>query len=382
MQYKTITDSDRHTCATISTFHAEKGVSEHQLTIQITEQRLPFPEQLKSIFSSFENIRENNLQHATTVFRRIFLSDAANQMHLLPDDLPAETSIIEQPPLSGAKIALWACLQTGVEVLKNHPYGLSVVRHGKYLHLWKGTAIAAEPEHDPEKQMNTLLKTYLAQLQEHGCTLAGNCIRTWIFVQNVDVNYAGIVKARRELFAENGLTEETHYIASTGINGRHANPEAVVILDAYAVKGLEDGQIRYLHATSRMSPTARYGVTFERGTCVLYGDRRHIFISGTASIDDRGKTIHEGDICKQTVRMIENVMALLREAECTAVDVAQIILYLRDMADYATAGSIMEKYFPETPKLIVLAPICRPGWLVEMECFAIGKDSNPDFEPL
>jgi enamine deaminase RidA (YjgF/YER057c/UK114 family) len=382
MQYKTITNRNRHTCAAISTFCAENGVSEYQLMIQTTERRLPFSEQLKSVFSSFGDICENNLHGATVVFRRIFLSDAANQMHLLPESLPANTSIIEQPPLNGAKIALWAYLQTGVEVLGDRPSGLFGARHGKYLHLWKGTAIAAEPENDPEKQMNTLLNSYVAQLKEHDCTLAGNCIRTWIFVRDVDVNYAGIVKARRELFAENGLTEKTHYIASTGINGQHADPEAAVIFDSYAVKGLEDGQIQYLYARPQMSSTARYGVTFERGTCVRYGDRRHVFISGTASIDNKGKTVHEGDVCNQTVCMIENVTALLREAECEAGDVAQIIVYLRDMADYETVESIVEKHFPETPKLILLAPICRPGWLVEMECLAIREDNNTGFEPL
>jgi enamine deaminase RidA (YjgF/YER057c/UK114 family) len=367
-------------------FYAENGVSEYQLMIQITEQKRSFPEQLKSVFSSLRDICDNNLHNATIVFQRIFLSDAANQMRLLSEYLPAEnkdnTSIIEQPPLNGAKIALWAYLQTGMEVLEDRLSGLFGARHGKYLHLWKGTAIAAEPGNNPEKQMNTLLANYIAQLKEHGCTLAGNCIRTWIFVQNVDVNYAGIVKARRELFAENGLTEKTHYIASTGINGRHADPEAVVVFDAYAVKGLEDGQIRYLHARPHMSATASYGVTFERGTCVHYGDRRHVFISGTASIDSKGKIVHDGDVCNQTVRVIENVTALLREAECDAGDIAQIIVYLRDIADYAATESIIEKHFPETPKLIVLAPICRPGWLVEMECFAIRKDNNAGFEPL
>ena len=55
----------------------------------------------------------------------------------------------------------------------------------------------------------TLLKSYETDLVGKGCTLASDCIRTWIFVQNVDVNYAGIVKARRENFLGQGLTEST-----------------------------------------------------------------------------------------------------------------------------------------------------------------------------
>jgi enamine deaminase RidA (YjgF/YER057c/UK114 family) len=46
-------------------------------------------------------------------------------------------------------------------------------------------------------------------------------------------------------------------------------------------------------------------------------------------------------------------------------------VYLRDIADYAVVEDMMMKRFPEHPKLFVLAPVCRPGWLVEMECIAI-----------
>jgi enamine deaminase RidA (YjgF/YER057c/UK114 family) len=360
-------------------------VSEYHLTIQPTAKGLSFPEQLTSVLSFFEEICKKELQDATIVFRRFFLSDAANQAELLSHGLPENKnniSIIEQPPLNGAKIALWACLQTGMDVSANLPSssGLYSVRHGKYLHLWKGAAV--NPGDDSGTQMNALLENYIDQLKAYHCTLAENCIRTWIFVQDIDVNYAGIVKARRELFTENGLTEKTHYIASTGINGRHADPKALVAFDAYAVKGLENGQIRFLQAKSHLNPTCEYGVTFERGTCIRYGDRRHVFISGTASIDNQGNVVHEGDICKQTIRMIENVKTLLREAECETNDIAYIITYLRDMADYTVTENILKNYFPEIPILILLAPICRPGWLVEMECFAVRKDHHADFDPL
>ena len=63
------------------------------------------------------------------------------------------------------------------------------------------------------------------QLIEQGCKLAANCIRTWFFVQNVDVNYAGVVKARNEVFVTQNLTEKTHYISSTGIGGRMLTPK-------------------------------------------------------------------------------------------------------------------------------------------------------------
>ena len=87
-------------------------------------------------------------------------------------------------------------------------------------------------------------------------------------------------------------------------------------MDAYAIAGVDSRQIRYLYASSLMNRTSEYGVRFERGTCVDYGDRRHVFISGTASINNKGEIMHVGDIQRQTERMLENVAALLEEADC------------------------------------------------------------------
>ena len=384
MQYQTITDNNYQMEATIASFESERGVSEYHLIIQKTEGSQSFAEQAERLFSFFEHLRANVLHGATVVFQRFFLSDAANQASLLSAFLPdnkSNTSIIEQPPLNGAKIALWAYLQTNVEVVDaaQDSSGLFAVRHGSYLHLWKGSAVCQA--NDSEWQMNRLLKEYMEQLSRYDCTLSNHCIRTWIFVQNVDVNYGGIVKARRETFAENGLTENTHYIASTGISGRHADPNSIVIFDAYAVQGLQPEQIQYLYAKTHLSPTHKYGVTFERGTCIRYGDRRHTFISGTASIDRNGLIVHEGDVVKQTYRTIENVETLLQEAGHELHDIAHIIVYMRDIADYNTIRPIFDRQFAEIPKVYVLASVCRPGWLVEMECIAIRQDENNSFDP-
>lgn len=123
-----------------------------------------------------------------------------------------------------------------------------------------------------EYQTRLLLNDYVMQLMGQRCTLASHCVRTWFFVQNVDVNYAGVVKARKEVFITQNLTEKTHYIASTGIEGRHADPSVLVQMDSYAVDGLEPGQIQFLYAPTHLNPTYEYGVTFERGYgCYVWG---------------------------------------------------------------------------------------------------------------
>lgn len=370
------------TSTEIFEYKVENGVSEYHVVIHALCPEDTYEQQLNAVVNAYFVLLEKELHGASAVFKRYFLSDAANQSDMLlaltTESSDCALSIVEQPPLNGTKIALWAYLQSGVQTRVLHN-GLFEVRHGTYRHLWSGSAFnrAANSEY----QTRLLLNDYVMQLMEQGCKLADNCIRTWFFVQNVDVNYAGVVKARNEVFVTQNLTEKTHYIASTGIGGRHADPKVLVQMDTYAVEGLKPEQIHYLYAPAYLNPTYEYGVSFERGTYVDYGDRRQVFISGTASINNKGEVVHPGNIRKQTERMWENVEALLKEADCTFDDLGQMIVYLRDIADYAIVKEMHDKRFPNTPKVFVHAPVCRPGWLVEMECMGVKELENKGYAP-
>ena len=364
----------------LSGFEVPDGVAEYHAILRIINPRLTYIEQVNYLLDAYTQLLEEELEGAISVFKRFFLSDAANQTTYLLSVLGERTtgalSIVEQPPLDGTKIAMWVYLQIGVQAqtLSN---GLVEVKHGEYRHLW--TAYSFNQASNSEEQTRILLNDYIAQLEEQGCRLADNCIRTWFFVQNVDVNYMGVMKARNEVFATQNLTKNTHFIASTGIAGRHANPKVFVQMDAYAVEGLNPEQVHYLYAPTHLNPTYEYGVSFERGTYIDYGDRRQVFISGTASINNKGEIVHPGDVCKQTERMWENVETLLKEAECSFDHVQHLLVYLRDISDYSVVSEMFEKRFPTIPKVYLLAPVCRPGWLVEMECMAVKPLSDNHF---
>lgn len=370
-----------NTLKEIFRYEVAEGVSEYHAILHLSNPQLTYTEQVDALMQAYDDLVTNDLKGAVAVFKRFFVSDAANQSDYL-QVLHAECSdcalsIIEQPPLDRTKVALWVYLQRGVDT-KALTNGIYEVKHGSYRHLWM--AGACNQALNSEYQMRLLFNDYVMQLSENGCSLANNCIRTWIFVQNVDVNYAGVVKARNEVFVTQNLTDKTHFIASTGIAGRHANPKVLVQMDAYAVDGICEEQVHYLYAPTHLNPTYEYGVSFERGTYIDYGDRRHVFISGTASINNKGEVMYSGDIRKQTFRMWENVETLLKEADCTFDHVGHLLVYLRDIADYTVVRDMFEKRFPSIPKVYLLAPVCRPGWLVEMECMAV-KPINDDRYP-
>lgn len=370
-----------HTSIQLFKFETAGDVAEYHAMLRVTNPRLTFVEQVESLHAAYEQLISEELPGAVAVLKRYFLSDAANQADILMatqvEHCNCAISVVEQPPLDGTKVALWVYLQTGV-LTRTLPHGDYEVSHGGYRHIWSASNFNKASK--SEYQTRLLLNDYVMRLAEQGCSLANNCIRTWFFVQNVDVNYSGVVKARNEVFLTQNLTEKTHFIASTGIAGRHASHEVLVQMDAYAVAGLQAGQIHYLYAPTHLNPTYEYGVSFERGTYIDYGDRRHVFISGTASINNRGEIMYPGDIRRQTERMWENVETVLAEAECTYEHVGHLIVYLRDIADFSVVEDMFEERFPNIPKVYLQAPVCRPGWLIEMECMAVKAIHNEEYE--
>ncbi len=360
-QRQTYTDIEGARVEYIS-FAPDGQLAETHAMLHATEIGATFEQQYQAIQHALEVLKQR-LGGATVEMRRLFVSDATNQAPLI-DDCDSKTSIIQQPPLDGSKVAVWAYLHQG---------------RSNYTHMWNMTQIV--PEGDSQHQATQLLERYEQQLEAQGATLADNCIRTWFFVRDVDTQYHGLVVGRRENFKEQGLTPQTHYLASTGIHGIPADTKAIIQMDTYAIKDIERRQQTYLYAPTHLNPTYQYGVTFERGVKIDFGDRSHIYISGTASINNRGEVEHIGDILKQTHRMWENVETLLAEGGARWDDVMQIIVYLRDTADYTLVSRLFAEKFPNTPHVITYAPVCRPTWLIEMECMAITPHTDSTLKP-
>lgn len=334
----------------------------------------PFSNQLKRLSCVFGKIRQESLlQNASPVFLRFYLSDAANEAAPLKEmlagfDFPCAISIIEQPPLDGSKVALLAYFVSSIRIRKGQDFISFSPADGLEHYWWCGPQI---PECSSEHQTRMLFEMYEEALRRHQMSVKDNCIRTWFYVQNIDVNYAGMSRARNEFFAQHGLTADTHYIASTGIQGRSADYHVTVRMDGYAVKGLDESRIQYLDAREYLSPTRIYNVTFERGVCLHLADRLKCYISGTASIDKDGNVLYLGDVVKQTERALLNVEKLLEEGNSSLDDLAFLTVYLRDVSDTPSVRRLLTKRLPGVPLLIVYAPVCRPTWLIEMECITI-----------
>ena len=373
MNYKTIQIEDLGVTVAYASFCPEGGVREWHVMLHVEPRSEAFEGQLRRIYDAEDRLPDMpGFEGAQYVLKRYFLSDSTNQQPLMRQEEGVALSCIQQQPLDGSKVVVWLYLESDVHIGKEQE--CIVAEHNGFRHLWRMSMTSSEG--DSAQQTEAILNDYEQMLSRMGATLAENCLRTWFFVRDVDTQYAGLVKARRENFVREGLTPETHYIASTGIGGGPAETKALVQMGAYAIVGLQPEQQHYLYAKSHLNPTYEYGVTFERGTLVEYGDRKHALISGTASINNRGEVVHVGDIRLQTRRMWDNVEALLNEGGMDFGDVMHLVVYLRDIADYAVVSEMFRERFPDIPTVITLAPVCRPTWLIEMECMAVKANDN------
>lgn len=315
---------------------------------------------------------------------RFYVSDAANQCDFLRGhslvralEPSGVVGFVEQPPLSGAKVALllWfvesdAPIERRVEML---PEGNFVsLQAGELTYYMQCVRFGDDAEsEDAERQTRRAFEAHRSQLAARGLNLADHCHRTWIYVRDVDRHYAAVVKVRNDIFDAEGLTKETHYIASTGIGGASESRKALVAIDFLSIKGLQAEQVGYLQALDYLDPTHEYGVAFERGARLDLPAGRHLLISGTASIDKHGECVHRGDVMTQAGRLFLNIEKLLEAGGGTLADVRYFLVYLRDVADYVAVARYMRLRFPSTPCLITEARVCRPEWLIEVECIAV-----------
>ncbi len=379
MEYNKIDNSELGAHCRWSVFQPKDGLAEVHSMITIEARGEDFSQQRSRLLRAVAEFQQTeSFRSLQPVFRRFFLSDAVNQLTVCDDDpCLCATSYIGQPPLNCSKIALWVYyVGAEAEVQYNaDSMGSTIVRYKGIEHIW--TMNMQIPVGSSYEQTQRLLKNYESLLHsQYHISMESNCLRTWFFVKDVDTQYKGLVVARREFFQEIGMTTQTHYIASTGIGGTPCESSSLVQLGCYALRpSAHSGQTakertRYLYAPTHLNRTYEYGVTFERGAVVTLSERHTAYISGTASINNRGEVLHVGDVRAQTLRMWKNVEALLQEGGMSMENVLQMVVYLRDIADYQTVSQMFDKRFPDVPRVITLAPVCRPAWLVEMEVIA------------
>jgi 2-iminobutanoate/2-iminopropanoate deaminase len=118
--------------------------------------------------------------------------------------------------------------------------------------------------------------------------------------------------------------------------------------------------------------------SFSRGMRIDLGSVSIVLISGTASIDEYGKSVHIGDFRAQMRRTLANISGLLASEGCTWHDVVRTTCYLRDIErDYEAFNEERTAFYreqgldPLPASTGIQAILCRPELLVEIEAIAM-----------
>lgn len=221
-----------------------------------------------------------------------------------------------------------------------------------------------------------------AALLRHGFAYR-EVARTWIYLRRILDWYGEFNRVRNAFHQGRGIDggPGRHFPASTGIQGA-TGPGEECAMDVLAAQG-DPGllRVRPLLASARQQGAFEYGSGFSRGMCLGFGGARTILVSGTASIGNDGATLYAGERDAQVMQTLLSISALLEPEGATLRDVCQGTVFCKDEATLRAFSEVTRLMgAPRMPLVPVLADVCRPDLLVEIEATALLPGSGPHGE--
>ena len=211
-------------------------------------------------------------------------------------------------------------------------------------------------------------------LRERDWSFADVC-RTWFYLDDILSWYDDFNRARNDVFKSFGLLNGSRHSmipASTGIRGRNARGHRCTF-DLLATRPLEGGALSVERLRNPLQNEApEYGSSFSRGLSVATDRCRYFLISGTASIDEHGNTVHAGDFDSQANRTIDNVESLLASGGAVFDDICQASAFIKVPEDVERLRRIFRRRGLEgLPLVCTIEDICRDDLLVELDATAV-----------
>jgi len=193
-------------------------------------------------------------------------------------------------------------------------------------------------------------------------------VRVWIHLRDIDRDYDALNEARRAFFRERGIEQRP---ASTGVQGIPFPDAHDFSMTVQALRSARPLAIARM-SSPLLNEAWSYGAEFSRGLRCVDANKVTLHVSGTASIDEAGRTLHVGDLDAQVGRMLDNVASLLEGQGAGFGDVVSAVTYLRSASDAPILRALChERGFDGFSWAIVQAPLCRPELLCETEAVAL-----------
>ena len=220
----------------------------------------------------------------------------------------------------------------------------------------------------PREQALSAFENLEQELVAIGMTFA-DVVRTWLYADRILEWYADLNKARDAFFAARGVYDR-YLPASTGIGWSNGSA-ARIVLGAFAVQPkVPDGVEVEALPSPLQCPAPEYGSSFSRAAEVRTPGWRRVLVSGTASIAPQSHDVaHADDIVRQIDCTMRAVGAIYESRGMGWKDVTGALIYLKD-ASYRTHWEAWLAAHPDYPRehaRAIVADVCRPEWLFEIE---------------
>lgn len=239
--------------------------------------------------------------------------------------------------------------------------------YAKYVRL--GGLLPSDRTASREQQTRSLFENMRDILHGQGMRFT-NTVRTWLYLDNLLEWYTEFNAVRTRFFEEEGVFDAM-VPASTGIGA--ANPQGfAIIADLLAVQPKDD-RSRFFAVPSPMQGSALdYRSSFSRAAEIDLPTHRTLYISGTASIDPQGRSVHLGDPARQIDLTMRVVEAILTSRDMGWTDVSRAIAYFKKSADVALYRDYcIDHNIGRFPLSVSHADVCRDDLLFEIEVDAV-----------
>jgi enamine deaminase RidA (YjgF/YER057c/UK114 family) len=204
-----------------------------------------------------------------------------------------------------------------------------------------------------------------AGLRDAGLNFS-HVVRTWFYLDDILDWYGPFNAVRNQFFTERNVFQGV-VPASTGVGMR--NPAGAALTGAVlAVKPLAPEVKVFAVPSPLQCPALDYQSSFSRAVEVQTSKQRHLYISGTASIDPAGHSLHRGDVDKQIELTMAVVEAILQSRKMDWSDTSGAVGYFKDLRDVARFEAYCRSHgLSSLPVKPVEATICRTELLFEIE---------------
>jgi enamine deaminase RidA (YjgF/YER057c/UK114 family) len=359
------------------------------------EPELDFAQQARRFYNCLPRLLEQagaNPSHV--VLERVFFEDFSRDMASFQtirseayegfgvpsDELPATTYIQQPPARATQKVELQihavlpkhddaVTVETFYDASTGTTAKLLDLGGVKHLYIADIKGLSDDPDNPGtfREQSDRMFANCAELLKPYGIDFV-HVLRTWCYLPDIDRDYAEFNLSRNAFFEQEGVKRLP---ASTGIEASLWPLTAQCGMDLYAILNLDRVHAEVMH-TPTLNEADEYGSAFSRGMRVDLPEKTVLYISGTASVDEKGDTVHLDDVRKQIERMLLNVQELLTAQDSTFEDIVQIATFLKHAEYLETYETILEEWgIRNVPNTFVEAGVCRPELLCEMEAIAI-----------